>query len=160
MLVCDVGGGTTDFSLISVESRSGELVLRRLAVGDHLLVGGDNMDLALAHHAQGLFAERGVTVDAWQSVALWHSCRLAKERLRSDEGPPSESVTVLDRGSRLVVGTISVDLESESVLSSLLDGFSRAVRSATGRPVGGAPASWRSACPSRPTPRPVTWRAS
>ncbi len=123
LLVCDVGGGTTDFSLIGVEAEDGELTLRRLAVGDHLLVGGDNMDLTLAHLAQGQFAERGVEVDAWQSVALWHSCRMAKERLLGDQGPERQGVSVLGRGSRLVGGTITVELDQPRVLAALLDGF-------------------------------------
>ncbi len=123
LLVCDVGGGTTDFSLIGVEAEDGELTLRRLAVGDHLLVGGDNMDLSLAHLAQGQFAARGVEVDAWQSVALWHSCRMAKERLLGAEAPERQGVSVLGRGSRLVGGTITVELERPRVLEMLLDGF-------------------------------------
>ncbi len=123
LLVADVGGGTTDFSLIGVEAADGELTLRRLAVGDHLLVGGDNMDLTLAHLAGQEFAGRGVEVDAWQSVALWHACREAKESLLAGDAPASHPVTVLGRGSRLVGGTISVDLERERVAATLLDGF-------------------------------------
>jgi molecular chaperone DnaK (HSP70) len=78
LLVCDVGGGTTDLTLVTVAEEGGELVLRRMAVGNHLLVGGDNMDLALAHFVAGRFAEKGTKLDPWQSVALWHSCRTAK----------------------------------------------------------------------------------
>ena len=87
LLVCDVGGGTTDLTLIGAAEENGELVLRRIAVGNHLLVGGDNMDLALAHHAAEKFAEKGTQLDPWQSVALWHSCRTAKESLLSPDGP-------------------------------------------------------------------------
>jgi len=87
LLVCDVGGGTTDLTLVTVAEEQGELVLQRMAVGNHLLVGGDNMDLALAHHVAGLFAEKGVSLDPWQSVALWHSCRPAKEPLFAPQGP-------------------------------------------------------------------------
>ncbi|MCP3963958.1 MAG: Hsp70 family protein [bacterium] len=123
LLVVDVGGGTTDFSLIGVEAEEGGLELRRLAVGDHLLVGGDNMDLSLAHLAQGELAERGVEVDAWQSVALWHACRMAKESLLAAEGPDTHSVTVLGRGSRLIGGTVSVDLDRARIGSMLVDGF-------------------------------------
>ena len=61
-------------------------MLRRLAVGNHLLVGGDNMDLALAHFVAGKFAEKGVKLDPWQSVSLWHSCRAAKETLLAGDG--------------------------------------------------------------------------
>ena len=108
LLVCDIGGGTTDFTLIRVVDEDGVLGLQRVAVGNHLLVGGDNMDLALAHFAKSAFAHKGVEVDAWQSVALWHACRVAKETLLSAEGPRKHPVTVLGRGSRLIGGTISV----------------------------------------------------
>lgn len=123
LLVVDVGGGTTDLTLVGVDEADGELRLERLAVGEHLLVGGDNMDLAVAHLAQRRLAERGVEVDAWQSVALWHSCRAAKEALLAPDGPASHPVTVLGRGSRLVGGTVSVELHREEVAALLLDGF-------------------------------------
>lgn len=123
LLVCDVGGGTTDFTLIAVDQLDGDLQLQRVAVGNHLLVGGDNMDLALAHHAASLFAEKGHNLDPWQSVSLWHSCRQAKEALLAPEGPDSLPVTVLGRGRKLIGGTLSVDLDRESVRSLLVDGF-------------------------------------
>lgn len=123
LLVCDIGGGTTDFTLIGVSSEGGELQLKRIAVGNHILVGGDNMDLALAHYAREAFAAKNVEVDAWQSVALWHSCRTAKESLLAVGGPKKHPVTVLGRGSKLVGGTISVDLDREAVSTELLDGF-------------------------------------
>ena len=87
LLVCDVGGGTTDLTLITVEERDGELELERVAVGNHLLVGGDNMDLTLAHMVASQFAEQGVELDPWQSISLWHSCRTAKEALLASDGP-------------------------------------------------------------------------
>lgn len=123
LLVCDVGGGTTDFTLIGVASENGELVLKRIAVGNHILVGGDNMDLALAFYARESFAQKGVEVDAWQSVALWHSCRAAKEKLLSKDGPKTLPVAVLGKGRKLVGGTINVDLEREPISKLLLDGF-------------------------------------
>jgi len=123
LLVCDVGGGTTDFSLVRVGEEEGELSLKRVAVGNHLLVGGDNMDLALAHHVAGLFKQQGVDLDAWQSVALWHSCRAAKEALLAPAGPQTHSISVLGRGSRLIGGTVSVDVEREAVAELLLEGF-------------------------------------
>ena len=123
LLVVDVGGGTTDFSLIEAAADGGELELERLAVGQHLLVGGDNMDLALAHLAQQALAEQGVEVDAWQSVALWHACRAAKEALLDDDGPESHPVSVLGRGRRLIGGTVSTILGRQQVLDLLLDGF-------------------------------------
>ncbi len=123
VVVCDVGGGTTDFTLIAVAQEEGELVLKRLAVGNHILVGGDNMDLALAHQAQTHLAEKGIPIDAWQSVALWHSCRAAKESLLAPVGPDSSPVTVLGRGRKAVGGSVSVDLRREEVMQSLAEGF-------------------------------------
>lgn len=123
LLVCDVGGGTTDLTLVGVTQQDGELALERLAVGNHLLVGGDNMDLALAHHVAGQFAERGVALDPWQSVALWHSCRTAKEALLSADGPEKHPIAVLGRGSRLIGKTVSVDIDRQGAAQLLLDGF-------------------------------------
>lgn len=123
LLICDVGGGTTDFTLIVVAEQDGELVLERRAVGNHVLVGGDNMDLALAHAAAGLFAEKNHKLDPWQSVSLWHACRAAKESLLGSQAPETAPVTVLGRGSRLIANTISVDLAAETVRQVLLEGF-------------------------------------
>lgn len=123
ILVVDVGGGTTDLTLVRVEQEAGELVLRRLAVGDHLLVGGDNMDVALAHYVAGRFKEKGMKLNAWQSVSLWHACRRAKENLLSAGGKETESIALLGRGSRLVGGTVTVDVERSEVQKLLVDGF-------------------------------------
>jgi len=123
LLVCDIGGGTTDFTLIGVGEEEGDLILKRIAVGNHILVGGDNMDLTLAHFARNLFSEKGTALDAWQAVSLWHSCRIAKEQLLSEKPPKSHPVTILGRGSKLIGGTISADLESAAISSLLLDGF-------------------------------------
>lgn len=125
LLVVDVGGGTTDLTLICVEEEDGELVLKRLAVGDHLLVGGDNMDLALAYYVAELLNEKGHKLDPWQSVSLWHSCRTAKETLLSetDNGKDNYTISVLGRGSRLIGGTISVEVEKSKAASLLGDGF-------------------------------------
>lgn len=142
LLVCDVGGGTTDLTLVSVTHEGGELVLGRKAVGNHLLVGGDNMDLALAHHVAGRFAERGVKLDPWQSVALWHSCRNAKEILLSPDGPEKHSIAVLGRGSKLIGGTVSVEVERQAVAELLVDGFFPAC-SLTDRPARGRISGFR-----------------
>jgi Hsp70 protein len=123
LLVCDVGGGTTDLTLLRAEQEGGELVLRRLAVGDHLLVGGDNMDLALAHFAAEKFREKGLKLNAWQSVSLWHACRKAKESLLAPGGKDTETISVLGRGSKLIGGTVSIDVDRPSVQQFLLDGF-------------------------------------
>jgi molecular chaperone DnaK (HSP70) len=122
ILVCDVGGGTTDLSLIAVSEEAGQLVLTRVAVGDHILLGGDNMDLALAHHAARAFGDRGVKLDAGQMHMLWHSCRLAKETLFSS-GQASAPVTVLGRGSRVIGGTLKGELSRADADQALVDGF-------------------------------------
>ncbi len=123
LLVCDAGGGTTDFTLIGVTEESGDLTLRRIAVGNHTLVGGDNMDLALAHFASEAFAKNGLTLDPWQSVSLWHACRTAKEALLSPGGPAKHPVAVLGRGRKLVGGTVSVDLDRSAIQEMLVAGF-------------------------------------
>jgi hypothetical protein len=123
LLVVDVGGGTTDLTLVGVAEQSGELVLQRLAVGNHLLVGGDNMDLALAHLAASKFAAQGVKLDPWQSVSLWHSCRHAKEVLLGENAPETHTISVLGRGSRLIGGTVSIEIDQNSVVELLAKGF-------------------------------------
>jgi len=123
LLVVDIGGVTTDLTLVTVAQEEGDLVLRRVAVGNHLLVGGDNMDLALAHYVAGMFAEKGHQLDPWQSVALWHSCRAAKEKLLSSGAPKHHPVAVLGRGSKLIGKTVKVDVEREAVTKLLVDGF-------------------------------------
>ncbi|MCG8614726.1 MAG: Hsp70 family protein, partial [Desulfobacterales bacterium] len=94
VLVCDIGGGTTDFSLIRISENEGDLDLERIAVGDHLLVGGDNMDLALSYFAANKFQEKGKKLDNSQMSALIYKCRDAKEKLLSDNGITSTPVTV------------------------------------------------------------------
>ena len=123
LLVCDVGGGTTDLTLVDVVDENGDLELRRRAVGNHLLVGGDNMDLALAFQACQLFEQKGTNLDPWQSVSLWHACRAAKEALLSDDGPESHTVSVLGRGSRLIGGTVSVEMQRDAAQALLTEGF-------------------------------------
>jgi molecular chaperone DnaK (HSP70) len=86
IMVCDIGGGTSDFSLIQVGEVHGELVLERIAVGDHLLVGGDNMDLATAYFVARRLGEAGTRLDSWQMRMLVHSCRNVKEILLSSYG--------------------------------------------------------------------------
>lgn len=123
LLVCDVGGGTTDLTLVSVAEENGQLYLERRAVGNHLLIGGDNMDLALAHATAALFADKGVHLDPWQSTALWHACRSAKEALLAPDGPDRRPVSILGRGARLVAKTISVELERAKVQEVIVEGF-------------------------------------
>ena len=129
ILVCDVGGGTTDFTLIAVSEQDGDLALERVAVGDHILLGGDNMDLALARVLQQRLEADGRRLDTAQVMGLWHQCRLAKEALLTDPSVTERPVTLLGRGSRLIGGTISVPLTVDDVNRVLLDGFFPAVRS-------------------------------
>ncbi|GEJ58192.1 Hsp70 family protein [Anaeromyxobacter diazotrophicus] len=123
ILVVDVGGGTTDFSLIAVVDRDGELGLERVAVGDHLLLGGDNMDLALAHRLQQKLADAGKTIDRWQLLALTHGARQAKELLFADRARMSVPVTIPGRGSSLMGGALRVELTRGELNSTLVDGF-------------------------------------
>ncbi|NLJ29489.1 MAG: Hsp70 family protein, partial [Deltaproteobacteria bacterium] len=123
ILVCDLGGGTTDFSLIQVTEEEGELALRRVAVGDHILLGGDNMDLTLAYAVQAKLAQKGTKLDAWQFRGLVHSCRVAKERLLAQPDAQSEPIVILGRGSSLIGGTIRTELSREEVDTILLNGF-------------------------------------
>jgi hypothetical protein len=123
VLVCDVGGGTTDLTLIAVSEEKGNLVLTRVAVGDHILLGGDNMDLTLAHTAAQGFAGKGTKLDAGQMHMLWHSCRAAKEKLFTDLDIASAPVTVLGRGSRVIGGTLKGELQRGEVEKVLVEGF-------------------------------------
>lgn len=123
LLVVDVGGGTTDLTLIRLDGRDGRVELERLAVGNHLLVGGDNMDLALAHLVANQLAREGHSLDPWQNVALWHSCRTAKEQLLACEGPETITISVLGRGSRLIGGTLSTHLSRDATADLLINGF-------------------------------------
>jgi molecular chaperone DnaK (HSP70) len=123
VLVCDVGGGTTDFSLIEVVDDGGQLALERVAVGDHILLGGDNMDLALAATAGKRITDEGKTIDALQQRALVYACRRAKEKLLGDGAPDSEPVALLGKGSKLIGGTIRTELRKTDAEALLVDGF-------------------------------------
>ena len=123
ILVCDVGGGTTDLSLIQVTEEDGDLALRRVAVGDHILLGGDNMDLTLAYAVQAKLAAKGIKLDAWQFRSLRHTCRVAKERILANPDQKEEPVVILGRGSSLIGGTIRTELSRDEVRNILLDGF-------------------------------------
>jgi len=137
VLICDVGGGTTDFSLIRISEEDGSLVLERTAVGDHLLVGGDNMDLALAYHLARKLSGSGTRIDSWQMRGLVHGCREAKETLFSKDGADSYPITILGRGSGLIGGAVKTALEAPEMESVLLDGFFPECE-ATAAPASGA----------------------
>jgi hypothetical protein len=125
ILVCDIGGGTTDFSLIHVRrGDDGRARFHRVAVGDHLLLGGDNLDLALAHHVeQRLSAEQDVSLSARQWGQLLPACRHAKEMLLSAAAPETYTLVIAGGGSRLIGGSLSVELRRGEVESLLADGF-------------------------------------
>lgn len=123
VLVCDVGGGTTDFSLIRISDKDGELTLERICVGNHLLVGGDNMDLALSYTLAAKFAEKGQKLDAWQMRGLSHTCRRAKEKILSGTDVTEVPVAVLGRGSGLIGGTLRETLTQSDMDTVILNGF-------------------------------------
>jgi molecular chaperone DnaK (HSP70) len=129
ILVCDVGGGTTDFSLIAVSGQGGDLALDRVAVGEHILLGGDNMDLALARLLQQRLEAAGHRIDTWHLHALWHQSRLAKEALLADPAQTEHPVTLLGRGSRLIGATMSTTLTRDDVDQVLREGFFPSVSS-------------------------------
>ncbi len=121
VLVIDIGGGTTDFTLIAVKEHAGEIALERIAVGDHILLGGDNVDAALAHHVAQTLPRK---LDAIQFHGLWQQCRSAKEQLLAEGSDAAEHpITVLGRGTGLVGGTIKSKLKREDLERILLDGF-------------------------------------
>jgi hypothetical protein len=121
VLICDVGGGTTDFSLIRVHMSGGEIRFERTAIGEHLLLGGDNVDLALARCAEQKLA--GARLSLRQRNALARACCAAKERLLSDLSDTSARITILGSGRSVVGGSISIELNRDEVEQTLLDGF-------------------------------------
>ncbi len=130
ILVVDIGGGTTDFTLIAVTESNGELALERIAVGDHILLGGDNIDLALAGAVAARLAEKGTRIDSRQLQSLWNNCRTAKEKLLDPDSRAAEiPVTILGKGSGLVGGTIKAALLRSDIEKVLGEGFVQAVPS-------------------------------
>jgi hypothetical protein len=123
IMVIDVGGGTSDFSLIAVTESNGNLDLHRVAVGDHILLGGDNMDLTLTHVVARKLAENGTQLDPWQMRALTYSCRSAKENLLSDSDAQTVPIVVPSRGSKLIGGSIRTELTRDEVTSVIQEGF-------------------------------------
>lgn len=123
LLVCDVGGGTTDFTLIAVTDQDGDLTLTRKAVGEHILLGGDNMDLALAHAVAGSLPGGMNALDSAQRIALVYSCRSAKEALFTQRDKKSAPVAILGRGSRVIGGSLKTELTRETLSNVIVDGF-------------------------------------
>ena len=123
VLVCDVGGGTTDLSLIVVSEENGDLTLKRVAVGDHILLGGDNMDLALARVLEQRLEALGNRIDTWQLHGLWHQCRIEKEKLFESPKTQKRPITLLGKGTKLIGGTIRTELVREDLDRVLVEGF-------------------------------------
>jgi hypothetical protein len=123
ILVVDVGGGTTDLSLIAVTEEQGSLLLNRVAIGDHILLGGDNMDLALAYVLKAKLQAEGKRLEPWQILALTHGCRDAKESLLSGGDTQEVAVVVPSRGSSLIGGSLRTSLTREEVDRTLVEGF-------------------------------------
>ncbi|NOH80512.1 hsp70 family protein [Vibrio sp. RE86] len=123
ILVCDVGGGTTDLSLIEASFDSNdELALDRIGVGEHLMLGGDNLDLALAHLAETRF-NQSKKLNAASLTKLIQQTRKAKENLLSSDAPDEVKITMLGSGSKLLGGTKSIGLTKQEVHQIALDGF-------------------------------------
>ncbi|MFL9906587.1 Hsp70 family protein [Paraburkholderia sp. RL17-337-BIB-A] len=132
VLICDVGGGTTDLTLIEVSLRDNEPELTRIGVGNHLMLGGDNMDLALAHRVESRLPQAGgerTRLSAASLSQLVERCRGAKEQLLGPQAPDSASITLLGAGSKLIGGARTAQVTREEVEQIIVDGFFPAVAS-------------------------------
>ncbi|MBV8641320.1 MAG: Hsp70 family protein [Verrucomicrobia bacterium] len=123
VLICDVGGGTADFSLIAITEKDGNLEVERISVGEHILLGGDNMDLALAYTLQAQLEATGKAIDSWQFLALIQAAGNAKMSLFSDLSLDHAQIAVPSRGSSLFAKTISTRLDRATLERVTLDGF-------------------------------------
>ena len=123
VLVCDVGGGTADFSLIAISEKNGDLEVERISVGEHILLGGDNMDLALAYTLQAQLEAAGKSIDSWQFLALIHAASQAKVNLFNNESLEHAPISVPSRGSSLLAKTVSTTLDRTTLENVILDGF-------------------------------------
>src|SRR5271165_3838314 len=123
VLICDVGGGTADFSLIAISEKDGNLEVERISVGEHILLGGDNMDLALAYTLQAQLEGAGKSIDSWQFLALIHGARNAKVSLLTNLSLEQTPIAIPSRGSSLLAKTKSTKLDRATVEQVILDGF-------------------------------------
>ncbi len=124
ILVCDVGGGTSDFTLIRVRrAEGGRVQFHRVAVGDHLILGGDNLDLALAQHVERRLAGEGNQLAPRQWAVLVRTCRQVKETLLSEGAPERFTLSLPGKGARLIGGGLQVEVTRDEVHGLLLDGF-------------------------------------
>ncbi len=122
ILVCDVGGGTTDFTLITLREADGSPRFERIAVGDHLILGGDNIDLALARRIEAGLSKKKFSLSGDRWKTLCHECRHAKEIILNGEAE-SKRITIMGEGGKLISGTISANLKREEVEETILEGF-------------------------------------
>jgi molecular chaperone DnaK (HSP70) len=138
VLICDVGGGTTDFTLIKVQMQDGQPQLTRVGVGNHLMLGGDNMDLALAHLAESRLSTPQSRLSAASLSQLVERCRGAKEQLLGADAPDATSITLLGAGSKLIGGARTTEITRQEVEQIIVDGFfpSVAADARPGRPRG------------------------
>jgi hypothetical protein len=123
VLICDIGGGTTDFSLIAITEEEGNLQLERLAVGEHILLGGDNMDYALAFSLRKEMESSGTKLDRWQLTSLVQGARAAKEALLADPTMATYPIVVPNRGSKLFQKNLKCELSRSQVLEVVSEGF-------------------------------------
>ena len=123
ILVVDIGGGTTDLSLMAVTEQDGNLELQRVAVGDHILLGGDNMDLALAFSIRAKLAAAGKQLETWQILGITQACRSAKEQLLSDQAVDEVPIVVPSRGASLIGDSLRTELTRTEVETALIQGF-------------------------------------
>jgi molecular chaperone DnaK (HSP70) len=128
ILVCDIGGGTTDFTILAVRRGERRLRFDRLAVGEHLMLGGDNMDLALARRVESRLpggTKRQLDSKTWHQ--LWHRCRQAKETLLSEEGggsaKKSVDITLMGSGGKVIGGMLKSTLAAPEVEEQIVEGF-------------------------------------
>jgi actin-like ATPase involved in cell morphogenesis len=126
-LVFDVGGGTTDFTLISIDTVEGKPSFQRVAVGDHIMLGGDNMDLTLARNIERAMTGPSGKFDFHQWLSAAHQCRMAKEELLGNAQKKSVPVSVLGKGRSVVGGARKVELKGEEISDTIIDGFFKEV---------------------------------
>jgi molecular chaperone DnaK (HSP70) len=124
LLVCDVGGGTTDFSLIEIQEKESGLTFQRMAVGDHLLLGGDNMDVALAHYVENkLKQSHPAPLESTQWLQLQAEVRAAKEVLLSEGSPNTYTIILQGTGSSVVKGSLTTEVQKTEIEQFLTEGF-------------------------------------
>ena len=166
MLVVDVGGGTSDFTLVQVGASPEGPLMRRIAVGDHLILGGDNMDAALSRRAEERLGTRKLSATQWTQFV--QAARTAKETLLGEAPPEQYNLAIAAEGSRLIGGSLSTHIAKEEAERVILDGFfpfcapveapqrgTRAALQELGLPYAGDPAITRHlAAFLRPTPKP------